>query len=83
MEVDSWLRRKFEGALKEVEIVHREDLDLKNHLSGIQRKLLKLTFWNQEHLMQVDVVALPCLAGQLCICMLACLPACRQCCHAL
>ena len=28
MEVDSWLRRKFEGALKEVEIVHREDLDL-------------------------------------------------------
>ncbi len=28
MEVDSWLRRKFEGSLKEVEIVHREDLDL-------------------------------------------------------
>ncbi|PRW20477.1 DNA polymerase epsilon catalytic subunit A [Chlorella sorokiniana] len=53
MEVDSWLRRKFEGALKEVEIVHREDLDLKNHLSGLQRKLLKLTFWNQDQLMQV------------------------------
>ena len=28
MEVDSWLRRKFEGRLKEVEVVHREDLDL-------------------------------------------------------
>lgn len=28
MEVDSWLRRRFEGALKEVEIVRREDLDL-------------------------------------------------------
>lgn len=28
MEVDSWLRRKFEGSLKEVEVVHREDLDL-------------------------------------------------------
>ena len=28
MEVDSWLRRKFEGALKEVEVVQREDLDL-------------------------------------------------------
>ena len=25
----------------------------KNHLSGIQRKLLKLSFWNQENLMQV------------------------------
>ena len=23
-----------------------EDLDLKNHLSGIQRKLLKVSFWN-------------------------------------
>ena len=75
MEVDSWLRRKFEGALKEVEIVHREDLDLKNHLSGIQRKLLKLTFWNQEHLMQVDVVALPCWpAVHLHACLPACLP---------
>jgi hypothetical protein len=28
MEVDSWLRRRFEGSLKEVEIVRREDLDL-------------------------------------------------------
>lgn len=28
MEVDSWVRRKFEGAVKEVEIVMREDLDL-------------------------------------------------------
>lgn len=28
MEVDSWLRRKFEGALREVEVVAREDLDL-------------------------------------------------------
>ncbi|KAL4450230.1 hypothetical protein ABPG77_010899 [Micractinium sp. CCAP 211/92] len=53
MEVDSWLRRKFEGALREVEVVAREDLDLKNHLSGLQRKLLKLSFWNQEQLQQV------------------------------
>lgn len=28
MEVDSWLRRKFEGAIREVEMVHKEDLDL-------------------------------------------------------
>ena len=28
MEVDSWMRRKFEGQIKEVEVVHREDLDL-------------------------------------------------------
>ncbi len=28
MEVDSWVRRKFEGLVKEVEVVYREDLDL-------------------------------------------------------
>lgn len=28
MEVDTYLRRKFEGAIKEVEVVFREDLDL-------------------------------------------------------
>lgn len=34
MEVDSWLRRKFEGSLKEVEVVHREDLDLVRAAAG-------------------------------------------------
>ncbi len=28
MEVESYLRRKFEGAIKEIDVVHREDLDL-------------------------------------------------------
>ncbi len=28
MEVDSYLRRKFEGAIKDVEVVFKEDLDL-------------------------------------------------------
>ena len=27
-EVEAWLRRKFEGRLQEVEVVHKEDLDL-------------------------------------------------------
>ncbi|GAB4815178.1 hypothetical protein N2152v2_002224 [Parachlorella kessleri] len=53
MEVDSYLRRKFEGAIKDVEVVFKEDLDLKNHLSGLRRKLLKLTFWNMDTLNQV------------------------------
>jgi DNA polymerase epsilon subunit 1 len=33
--------------------VHKEDLDLKNHLSGIQRKLLKVSFWNTNQLNDV------------------------------
>lgn len=42
-EVDAYLRRKFEAAIREVELVSREDLDLKNHLSGLKQKLLKVT----------------------------------------
>ncbi|KAK9824549.1 hypothetical protein WJX72_011249 [[Myrmecia] bisecta] len=50
MEVDSYLRRKYEIAIKDIEIVYREDLDLKNHLSGLQRKLLKVSFHNVQQL---------------------------------
>ena len=50
-EVDSLVRRKLEGGLRDSVILDREDLDLKNHLSGIQRKLLKLTFYNIDEMM--------------------------------
>lgn len=53
MEVDAWLRRKYSSSLREVETVEREDLDLKNHLSGLKRRLLKLNFWNVDQLMAV------------------------------
>jgi len=49
-EVDALLRRRLEGRLKDSEIVEREDLDLKNHLSGLKRRLLKLTFSNMDDL---------------------------------
>jgi hypothetical protein len=29
----------------------------KNHLSGLQRKMLKLSFWNQEQLQQASLQA--------------------------
>ena len=41
-EVDGYLRRKYTTAIRDIETVSREDLDLKNHLSGLQRKLLKV-----------------------------------------
>ena len=41
-EVDAYVRRKFETAIKEVELVQMEDLDLKNHLSGLRQKLLRV-----------------------------------------
>ena len=42
-EVDAYLRRKFETAIRNVEEVQMEDLDLKNHLSGLKRTLLKVS----------------------------------------
>ena len=44
--MDGYLRRKYTTAVRDIETVSREDLDLKNHLSGLQRKLLKV----QSHL---------------------------------
>ncbi len=40
-EVDSYLRRKHPTAISAIEAVSKEDLDLKNHLSGLQQRLLK------------------------------------------
>lgn len=40
-------------------IVHREDLSLKNHLGGHQRKLMKVTFGHVQQLMDVKSELLP------------------------
>ncbi len=40
--MDAYLRRKYGVNIRDVEMVDREDLDLKNHLSGLKRKLLKV-----------------------------------------
>ena len=41
-EVDGYLRRKYTTSIRDIETVSKEDLDLKNHLSGLQRRLLKV-----------------------------------------
>ena len=40
-EVEAYLRRKHPAAISAVELVEKEDLDLKNHLSGLKRRLMK------------------------------------------
>ena len=59
LELDGWLRRKFSDTIKDIELVEKEDLDLKNHLSGLRRKLLKLSFYNVDQLMTVKQELLP------------------------
>ncbi|KAK3267055.1 DNA polymerase epsilon catalytic subunit A [Cymbomonas tetramitiformis] len=52
-EIEAYLRRKYEGKIAETAVVPKEDLDLKNHLSGLQRPYLKISFYNVQDLMEV------------------------------
>jgi hypothetical protein len=47
------------GLIKSVSIVYREDLDLKNHLAGHQRRLMKISFENVQALMEVRNELMP------------------------
>ncbi|KAK7499885.1 hypothetical protein BaRGS_00008976, partial [Batillaria attramentaria] len=52
-EVASFLARKFSGKVAAVESVEKEDLDLPNHLVGLKRVYIKLSFHSVEDLMKV------------------------------
>jgi DNA polymerase epsilon subunit 1 len=52
-DVETWLRRRFSEKLRDVERVEREDLGLRNHLSGLKRLLLKVSCWNVRDLTEV------------------------------
>ncbi|CAL9214158.1 unnamed protein product [Arabidopsis halleri] len=53
LEVEAYLRRRYERQVADIEIVEKEDLDLKNHLSGLQKKYLKISFDTVQQLMEV------------------------------
>ena len=58
-DVEAFLRRRHEGKIHDVIIVDKEDLDLKNHLSGLQQKYLKVVFATVQDLMDVRREVLP------------------------
>lgn len=53
LEVEAYLRRRYERQVADIEIVEKEDLDLKNHLSGLRKKYLKVSFDTVQQLMEV------------------------------
>ncbi|XP_062083133.1 DNA polymerase epsilon catalytic subunit A-like isoform X2 [Humulus lupulus] len=53
MDVEAYLRRRYESQIADIEIVEKEDLDLKNHLSGLCKSYLKLSFDTVQQLMSV------------------------------
>ncbi|KAK5698402.1 DNA polymerase epsilon catalytic subunit [Elasticomyces elasticus] len=58
-EVEEWVKRSFEGMVKGVERVEKEDLGMPNHLLGYRRMFLKLVFANVNDLLQVRRTILP------------------------
>ncbi|XP_052824360.1 DNA polymerase epsilon catalytic subunit A-like [Octopus bimaculoides] len=52
-EVASYLSKRFSGKIASVETVKKEDLDLHNHLVGLKRTYLKLSFLSVEDLIKV------------------------------
>ncbi|XP_075636199.1 DNA polymerase epsilon catalytic subunit A-like [Castanea sativa] len=53
VDVDAYLRRRYESQIADIEIIEKEDLDLKNHLSGLHKPYLKLSFDTVQQLMNV------------------------------
>ena len=58
-DVEAFLRRRYEGKIHDVEIVDKEDLDLKNHLSGLTQRYLKVVFATVQDLMDVRREVMP------------------------
>ncbi len=61
-EVESYLRRRFESSIAKLEPVWKEDMLLLNHLSGLRRRYLKLSFHTIHALMAVRADLLPLVA---------------------
>ncbi|KAK7271283.1 hypothetical protein RJT34_27054 [Clitoria ternatea] len=52
-DVEAYLRRLYESQIADIEIIEKEDLDLKNHLSGLRKSYLKISFDTVRQLMNV------------------------------
>jgi DNA polymerase epsilon subunit 1 len=58
-EVEEWCKRMFEGMIKTVSKIEKEDLSTPNHLMGYKRTFLKLTFPNVSDLLSVRRTIMP------------------------
>lgn len=58
-EVEEWCRRMFDGLVKNVKRVDKEDLQMPNHLLGYRRTFLQLSFANVSDLLNVRKTVQP------------------------
>jgi len=54
-----YLQKRFESQLKGADVIHKEDLELVNHLSGKKGRFIKLSFKNVSDLQEVKMVLAP------------------------
>lgn len=58
-EVEEWCKRMFEGLVKTITRVTKEDLNMPNHLLGYRRTFLQLSFANVSDLLSVRKFIMP------------------------
>jgi DNA polymerase epsilon subunit 1 len=58
-DVEEWIKRRFEGAVKTVARVEKDDLGMPNHLLGYKRGFLELRFANVQDLLAARREILP------------------------
>lgn len=52
-DVISYLTRKYQGKITKADVIEKEDMDLKNHLIGLKRAYIKLSFLNMDEMTKV------------------------------
>lgn len=58
-ELATYLNKKFTGMIASIEMLDKEDLDLHNHLTGLKKTYIKLSFHNVKELIKVKGQLLP------------------------
>lgn len=58
-ETEEWCRRNFEGQIKAIKRIEKEDLQMPNHLLGYRRTYLQLLFQNVQDLLGARRTILP------------------------
>lgn len=61
-DVEEFLKKYLETCLKDISTLKKEDLKLDNHLLGLQKSLIKLTFVNSNQLFEARKLLRPILA---------------------
>lgn len=61
-EVEEFVKKYLESCLKSIQVVQKEDLSLDNHLIGLKKTLLKLTFINSNQLFEARKLLRPILS---------------------